>query len=225
MDDAVRIISGLPDAYLAKTDIRNAFRLIPIRLDECKWLGFRWRGATYVGLALPMGCASSSQTFQLLSDALVWIAQDKFSAGPMVSVLDDFLFIGASREECQRALDGFRHMCDALCIPLRPDKTVEPCRSLQFLGVYLDVTKGEIRLPLDKVARARSEVNQLLTRRKAPLRQVQSCVGLLSFACLAVPLGRPFLRRMYDLCRGVSRPYHRVTINRAARLDLHCKEC
>lgn len=70
------------------------------------------------------------------------------------------------------------------------------------------------------MGRAAAAVAQLLPRRKAQLRTVQSCIGLLSFACIAVPLGRPFLRRLYDLCRGVRRPYHRVSISREARLDL-----
>ena len=71
-----------------------------------------------------------------------------------------------------------------------------------------------------KVTRARTEVGSLLAQKKAPLRVVQSCIGLLNFACVAVPLGRVFLRRMYDLCRGVSRSYYRVTLTKVARLDL-----
>ncbi|XP_043206449.1 uncharacterized protein LOC122372863 [Amphibalanus amphitrite] len=183
-------------------------------------LGFHWRDCAYVDLCLPMGCASSSQIFQSVSDALVWIAQNKFGAGPIVSVLDDFLFIGESRAACQRSLGGFQAMCRDLAIPLRRDKTVAPCRSLTFLGVVLDLERGELRLPADKLARARAGLTSLLARRKAPLRMVRECTGLLSFACTAVPLGRPFLRRMFDLCRGVSRPHHRVTITRAARQDM-----
>ena len=92
-------------------------------------LGFHWREAAYVDLSLPMGLASSSNIFQTFSDALIWIAQNKFSAGPMVSVLDDFLFVRANREDCLRALNGFRRMCEELHIPLRADKTVDPRRS------------------------------------------------------------------------------------------------
>ena len=218
--DAVRLLAAYPHPYLAKTDIANAFRIIPIRPSESVLLGFRWRGAAYVDLALPMGCASSSQIFQLFSDALVWIAQTKFGAGPMVSVLDDFLFIGASQSDCQRSLDGFRRMCNALNVPLRPEKTVEPCRSLQFLGVELDLNSQELRLPPAKVERAKSEVQSLLNCRKVPLARLQSCLGLLNFACIAVPLGRPFLRRLFDLTRGIRRSHHRVTMTKAARLDL-----
>ena len=79
---------------------------------------------------------------------------------------------------------------------------------------------NEIRLPEDKLERTLQELQQLLPRKKAPLRQIQACIGRLNFARVAVPLGRPFLRRLSDLCIGVRRPHHCVSINRAARLDL-----
>ena len=63
-------------------------------------------------LAMPMGCASSSQTFQAFSDALVWIAQKKFGVGPIICVLDDFLFIKASEDRCKLSLSRFEDMCD-----------------------------------------------------------------------------------------------------------------
>ena len=171
-------------------------------------------------LAMPMGCASSSQTFQAFSDALVWIAQTKFGVGPVICVLDDFLFIDESSDKCLASLNGFQEMCTMLHVPLRPDKTILPCQCLCFLGVELDVCAKELRLPADKILRARAAVSELISRRKAPLNTVQSCIGLLNFACIAVPPGRIFLRRLSDLCIGIRRPFHRVSISRASRLDL-----
>ena len=139
LDDAVELLADLHAPFLAKTDIANAFRLIPIRSQESPLLGFRWRGRIYADRALPMGCSSSSQIFQTFSDALVWIAQRHFGAGPIISVLDDFLFIGSSRQACSDSLTGFQDMCRWLNVPLHPEKTVLPCRRLQFLGVELDV--------------------------------------------------------------------------------------
>ena len=220
IDEAVKIISGIPSPYLAKTDVASAFRLIPIHPSEYPVLGFSWRGASYMDKAMPMGCSSSSRTFQTFSDALVWIAQTKFGVGPVVAVLDDFLFIGDSRASCQRSLEGFRNLCIQLNVPLRENKTVAPCQTLCFLGVTLDVASRELRLPEEKVTKAETAVANLLPRCKAQLRTVQACIGLLNFACIAVPLGRPFLRRLHDLCRGVRRPHHRVSMSREARLDL-----
>ena len=220
LDDAVEILADIDAPFLAKTDNENAFRLILIHSQESNILGFRWRGRIYKDRALPMGCSSSSQNFQTFSDALVWMAHHHFGAGPIISVLDDFLFIESSRQACSDSLTGFQNMCQRLNVPLHPEKTVLPCRRLQFLGVELDVAARVMRLPPEKLDRARDSLTGLLTRRKAPLRQVQACLGMLSFACLAVPLGRPFLRRLSDLCIGVRRPHHRVSITRAARLDI-----
>ena len=193
--------------------------MVPIADSDTQFLGFKWRDHIYKDCALPMGCASSSAIFQCISDALVWIVQAKFGAGKII-VLDDFLFVGESQQSCEDSLRGFEYMCQQLCIPLHPEKTVRPCQSLTFLGVEIDLPVNEMRLPHEKVEKARAAVSSLLLRKKAALREVQACNGLLHFACLAVPLGRPFLRRMFNLCRGVRRPYHRVSITKEARLDL-----
>ena len=49
-------------------------------------------------LAMPMGCASNSQTFPAFSYALVWFAQNKFGVGPVICILDDFLFLAESED-------------------------------------------------------------------------------------------------------------------------------
>ena len=120
LDEAVEKIADLSAPFLAKTDIVNAFRLIPVAERDSALLGFRWRGRIYADRAIPMGCASSSQIFQAFSDALVFIAQRHFGAGPIIAVLDDFLFVGASHLECEASLSGFLAMCQALCVPHPP---------------------------------------------------------------------------------------------------------
>ena len=124
---------------------------------------------------------------------LVWIALRQPGLGPIISVLDDFLFIARSERECAASLASFQEMCRCLHVPLHPARTVPSCQVLQFLGVELDTAARALRLPPDKLERARVCVSDLLRLRKVPLRQVQSCVGLLNFACLAIPLSRPFL--------------------------------
>ena len=67
-------------------------------------------------------------------NSLIWITQNKFSVGGMVSVLDDFLFVDGSHDECLSSLTAFRRMSKELHVPLRAGKTVEPYRTLTFLG-------------------------------------------------------------------------------------------
>ena len=69
--------------------------------------------------------------------------------------------------------------------------------------------------PLKKLDRACSELQHLLPRNKAPLRDIQACLGRFNFRVLRCPLGVPF-PRLYDQCRDVRRRHHRVSITRDA---------
>ena len=58
-------------------------------------------------------------------------------------------------------------------------------------------------------------------RKKIALRDLQSLIGLLNYACLVVVPGRAFLRRLIDLTCGISCPSHYIRLNREVRADLH----
>ena len=70
-------------ALMSKTDIQDAFRIIPIHVNDHKLLGFSWRGFYYYDKCLPMGASSSCQIFESLSTSLQWIMCSKFQASGM----------------------------------------------------------------------------------------------------------------------------------------------
>ena len=59
-----------PGALMAKTDIKSAFRLIPVHPDHYKLLGIYWRNQYYYDCCLPFGCSASPQLFERFSHAL-----------------------------------------------------------------------------------------------------------------------------------------------------------
>lgn len=82
-------------AFLAKTDIESAFRIIPMCENDYPLLGFKWEGYYYHDRSLPMGSSSSCKIFESFSTALEWIATNKFGCGVVIHILDDFLFCGS----------------------------------------------------------------------------------------------------------------------------------
>lgn len=68
----------------------------------------------------------------------------------------------------------------------------------------------EERLPEDKLQKCRELLTDFHKRRKVTLRELQSLTGLLNFMCSVVLLGRAFLRRLFDLTKGVCRPHHHI---------------
>ena len=66
----------------------------------------------------------------------------------MLHLLDDFLIISGSHEQCSRELSLFLELCSYLGIPMAPEKTVGPSTVLSFAGIELDTVRSEARLQL-----------------------------------------------------------------------------
>ena len=52
------------------------------------------------------------------------------------------------------------------------------------------------------------------------LKDLQSIIGLLNFACSVIIPGRVFLRRLINLTMGRKKPYHFIRVNTEVKKDL-----
>ena len=221
VDEAVQKIKKLGgNPWLFKVDIRNTFRIIPVRPEDYMLLGFQWQGKYYFDRRLPMGCSISCRVFTSLSRALVWIMINKLGASDMAFLLDDFLGMEVSQQNCQHILSKFLWLCQTLGIPIATEKTLGPSQCLVFLGLTLDTIKAEIRLPMDKIEHCIQLLHHFRRKKSAKLKEIQSLTGLLSFCCTAIQGGRAFTRRLIALTMGVTVEHHHVKLNAAARADL-----
>ena len=78
----------------------------------------------------------------------------------------------------------------------------------------------EACLPHDKIEKCLESISNLLKHKKAFLREIQSIVGLLNFACSVITPGRPFLSLLIDLTIGVCSPYHKIRLTKEVKADL-----
>ncbi|XP_048587466.1 uncharacterized protein LOC125570208 [Nematostella vectensis] len=222
ISDAIQLVKSVGrGSFLAKTDIKSAFRIIPIRPEDHHLLGIKWRDVYYYDRCMPMGCSSSCKTFETFSTAIQWIAQSQFGITNMLHLLDDFLIVAPSAELCQRQLGVFLDLCAYLGIPMAPEKTCGPSPALSFAGIELDTIQMEARLPQDKLDKCITLITEFLRRKKVSLRELQSLVGLLNFACSVVIPGRAFLRRLINLTIGIKAPHHKIRLTKAAKEDLN----
>ena len=73
-DDAVALVRSLGQgAFMAKLDIKHAFRLCPVRPDQWGLLGYSWDDQFFVDTRLPFGSRSSPFIFNTFADLLLWI--------------------------------------------------------------------------------------------------------------------------------------------------------
>ena len=79
-----------------------------------------------------------------------------------------------------------------LGVPIADKKTEGPTTRICFLGLEIDTEEFVVRIPLPKIEEITSKIQELLLREKCKLKQKQSLIGSLNFACRAIVPGRPF---------------------------------
>ena len=89
--------------------------------------------------------------------------------------------------------------CDFVGVPIAPNKTRGVSTVLSFAGIKLNTNLCEVRLPREIIETCLAPNSLLLKRKKVILRDIQSLVGLLNFACSVITRGPPFLGRLIDL--------------------------
>ena len=209
-----------PQSWLAKADIKSAFRLLPVAPSDYELLGFKFQDRFYYDMCLPMGCRISCSHFEMFSTFLEFHIKRVSDTTAVTHYLDDFLFVGRSKQQCNALLTSFRSCCAQLRVPLAEEKTEGPCQVITFLGLEIDTVHREVRVPQRKVVALREKIQACLERRKLTLKEIQSLIGSLNFVCRAIAPGRAFTRRLISLTRGIKKPHHRVRISPGAKLDL-----
>ncbi|XP_054835512.1 uncharacterized protein LOC129329840 [Eublepharis macularius] len=221
-DHAVRLVRACGrGALMAKCDIQSAFRLLPIHPSDQCLLGFKFRDRWYVDKAMPMGCSVACAAFETFSTFLEWVAKDRMGAPFVSHYLDDFIIMAPPNSPaCADRLRIFQELAAELGVPLAEEKTEGPSPRLTYLGIELDSVAGLSRLPADKLARLRDLLTGTLARKKCTLRELQSIIGHLNFACRVVSPGRAFCARLTRACRGVISPHHHIRLTKGIKADL-----
>ena len=108
---------------MAKTDLRSAFRLIPIHPDNWHLLGIYWKTQYFVDLYLPFGLRSAPYIFNQLSDALEWVLHHNYGLSNILHILNDFFIAERSHLECLTFFSTLLRVFVSLCarwLLLRP---------------------------------------------------------------------------------------------------------
>ena len=207
---------------MSKLDIKSAFCNIPVHPSDCReLLGMKWQGLCYFDTVLPFGLRSAPYLFDQFSCMLEWVIKTKLGIPNVIHILDDFFFVTKPpRSDCLTALCNILCLFTELDIPVAPGKTIPPTTSLEFMGVLLDSIKMEARLPLDKLTRTKAALHEWSHKKSATLRELQSLIGTLQFACRVVVPGRAFLQRIISLTKGISNSRWHIKLNTEFRKNI-----
>lgn len=207
-DAIVKIQSFGVGALMAKADIKSAFRLLPISPEAFSSLGFHFEDCFFFDKCLPMGYSLSCSYFEMFSTFLHWVVNCQSGKDSVIHYLDDFLFVGPPDSNiCLDLLQIFRGITQDFGVPLVEEKSCLPTSSLEFLGIYIDTHRREFCLPEAKLAKLKTLLALFLQKKKVILKDMQSLLGNLAFACRIMPVGRIFSRRFYLFISGLKSPF------------------
>ena len=208
---------------MAKYDIRNAFRLIRVRVEDQHLLGMLFQSKYYYELCLPFGLKSAPGLFELFATAIEAFIH-KSGVETVRHYIDDYITISFP-VSAQIDYDKVIEMFKKLNIELASEKLEKPSTRIEFLGLIIDSDLMKVELPEDKLSRYRVLLEEWLKKKYCTLQELQSLVGKLVFASYAIQHGNIFYRRILGLlkqCKGKEEQgkHLQIKLNNKARLDI-----
>ena len=180
-----------------------------------------WKGCYCFNKTLPFGLRSAPFLFNQLADALKWLVRHHLNIPSIIHILDDFFIVQPPPScLCATALCQVLTLFEELNIPLAPKKTFRPSQVLEFMGITLDSINMQARLPEDKLTHTRYMLSAWSSRRTCSLRDLQSLIGTLQFACKVILPGHAFLQYIINLTWGVPETRQFIRLNHEFRLDV-----
>ena len=212
------------NAWLAKVDLADAYRIVPIQRSDWKFLGICIEDQYYIDRMLPMGASSSCQIFNRISDSLRWMFYKQTPVrAELFNYLDDFLFIADSEQNCEQALRCFENLCEKLGVPIAPHKTVRPVKSLVFLGIGIHAERLSMYIPQDKKQKMKDKLKKFLAVKAPQVKMWQSLAGSLNHIAQVIVCGKIYLSSIYESLSGIlsQRQDKRRKISAEVRSDLN----
>ena len=203
--NALHFISqGASRIYLAKTNLMAAFRGLPILPGDWNLLVMKAENRVsgkivyFVDKCLPFGSSISCAHFQRFSNSLKHIVSVKTATlFALTNYLDDFLLMAFTINECNELVTVFLDVCKTINFPVALEKMFWACLRLVFLGVLLDGSLFRLCVPEEKRIHALKMIQEIVSKKKATVKQLQRLTGTLNFLCKVLHPGHTFTRHMY----------------------------
>ena len=213
-----------PQMYLAKCDLKWAYRAIGISPAEYPLTGLQWqfegdqKPTTLVDTTLAFGARKSPAHFNRITKA---IKRMMVRRGYNCSVfLDDFLLYENSFRKCAASLKTLIALLRSLGFRINWKKVCDPCQKLVFLGVEIDTAENMLSLDPDKVSHLTTDIKALMEKKRLSKKQVQRIAGRLSWASNVHTWGRAYLGSFFHAIRQLNKSNHKLIMTSAMQHDL-----
>ena len=184
-----------PHCFMASTDLKDAYYVVPIAEEHRKYLRFYWQGFLYQYTSMPNGLSSAPRCFtKLLKPVYSTLRQHGHLN---VGYIDDSYLQGSDTTECLLNISDTQTLFKDLGFVINVDKScVIPAQQIIFLGFVLDSVSMTITLPDDKKAKVKSICKQLLFKSHPTITELAQLVGTLVSCLPGIQFGQLYYRNL-----------------------------
>lgn len=145
--DAVRL--SFPNCWYAKLDISNCFLTFPLHPHYIKFFTFELDNQYYQFVRMAFGLKPAPSVCTLLLAPIYYkLSQLGLT---IVRYLDDFLFIGKTKEEVEQHLSLAQQWFIEFGFTINKEKTEGPIQRIIFLGIVLDSINCTLSIDQDRI--------------------------------------------------------------------------
>ena len=194
MERVSEIASCIVDPMWGCTvDLQDAFYHVPVAWSYHMFLAFVVDHQIYVFQVLPFGLSIAPWAFSRVTKPIK--AHLHLLLFRFHTFLDDFLILAPSKEALVDRTTYILSLLQSLGLRIHHKKSnLTPSQTVEYLGVTFHLDRLLLSLPNTKVLGIMSVCQDTVHQSQRSRRQLESVVGLLSFASYYVPLGRLRLR-------------------------------
>lgn len=205
--------------YMAKVDLRSAYRHAPISLKSREAAGLKWRfsGDSHythlIDTRLMFGARLSVNAFHRLTQSVVRMLKRR-GINAVICYLDDFFVTAATKQECELVMNALVKLLSQLGFTISWNKCVTPCTSPIFLGINIDTIRETTSIPSEKLKDVKTTLDEWgFVKNRASKRELQQLIGRLNWIAYVIHAVRPTLRHLIDRMVALRAPHHRTRIS------------
>ncbi|KAK4699152.1 hypothetical protein P7C70_g7113, partial [Phenoliferia sp. Uapishka_3] len=194
------VLQASCDAKALVVDVKDAFRIIPLRPEQRRWTVIQWGLGFIIDVGLVMGLVPSTDIWGSLVDLIRLYVAVTFITVIMRNWVDDIVHISEPPPNSTFAIleASLLAMYAWLGVPLSEHKTVSFSHVFPFCGYVWNLQTKYVYLKPSKRKKYREALKDLLTGTPSVRQErMEQIAGFLSHLCFLVPGGSTYMVEIY----------------------------